>query len=429
MLTLQQLVQPLTPNQLWQVITRQLAKRGIDTTNWKPGAVVRTIFAIVSTIFASFSSWSSASISSMFLTLARGDWLAAKAHYDYSTDKFFAQPASGSINIVNSGPGVYTFDPDDLTFTLTKTNPDGSLIVFTYHNTATISIPSGSPTPTSPIAVPIECETAGTATSIPPGAALTLTPAYGGLTVSVPTAVNGSDDEADQQLINRAQLAASAISPDGPSEAYVAIALGVKRANGTVIATQAKAIPGTPVIGGTPVNVYVGGNSGGITGDPLVFDGTSDLGLINLAIQTNTVPLGQTAYVFSASTKAIAIKYTVYGTKNTTLSVADIKACIEGATGQQGAVPAYFASFPMGGYPDPNGGDNKMFVDSIESVIEQAVALIKTGTPNPIYHATVQVSLDNGDSWTTNDIPFSAAEAAKLKATGIPAISGLVNLQ
>lgn len=412
MLTLQDLIRPITPDQLRQVIYRQLERLGIETTNWKPGAVVRTIFAVVCSVFASFSSWSSASVSSMFLTRARGDWLTAKAHYDYSTERIIEQPASGNVQIVNSGAGVYLFDPDDLTLKADKTQVDGSTVSFFYHNKEAVSIASGSPTPTT-YSVPFECEVPGTAGGLLPGDTVTLQPEYSGLVASIVTALNGSDDESDQSLINRAQLAADAVSPNGPAGAYVAVALAATRPNGTTIATQAVAVTGTPVMGGTPVLVYVGGDSGGISGDALVFDGTSDLGTINLAIQTKVVPLGQTAQTLSAVDKSITIRYTVYVTKITTLSTEAIKEYI------RQAVATFVSEFPMGGYPDPLGsGNNYMFVDSIESVIQRAISL-QPGLTNPVYTATVEVSIDSGVIYTTDDILFVMGEKAVLTDPGI----------
>ncbi len=397
MLTIQQLCKPLTPDQVRTSIYGQLARIGVSTTNWKPGPIVWTIFAVVSVVFSSFTYWSSFAIQGMFLSLSRGDWLTAKAKYDYSTDRNIPSHATGPITLSNSGAGVYDFNPGDLTITCSKLLVDGSTVTFQYHNTGTIHVSSGSPTPNSQ-SITISAELEGSLPSIPPGATVSLQPPYTGLSIAVPTAITGSDEETDQALINRAQLSASAISPNGPTDAYRYVATSTLNTDASVIATKCSVVRGNPVL------VYVGGPDGPITD-------TDALALLNVAIQTKVVPLGVTATLASGAAKNIEVTYTAFVT-NTTLTEIEIKTYI------QTAVQNYFATFPIGGLPvaEVDGshlvGTKWMYNDSLKSIIERALSGIP-GIINPIYHASV-TTVVSGTPNGSNDIQFAGSDLATL---------------
>ena len=393
MIDLTYLTTPLSPEDVRKSIYNILQVMGISTTNWKPGATVRTIVSFFSVLLSSFSYWSAAAVNGGFLLLARGDWLTAQAWYGYGTARNDATPATGAVTLTNSGAGVYNFLDGELTLSYAKQQPDGTTTTYYYHNIGAINVTTGSPTPNSQT-ITLTAELLGSGPSILPGGTVNLVPAYTGLSITVPTAINGSDEETDQSLINRAQLQASSISPNGPRDAYQYVALSAKRLNGSVICTRVS------VTNSVPVLVYLGTATAGITGT--TGDQTSDLGIVDLAIQTQVVPLGVTAITASGSPINIDIGYQVWVNKNTTFNATAIKTYIANA------LAAFIGAFPMGGNPvavvdvDHPTGTYWMYLDAIQSIIEGSMNL--PGITNPIYHATcyfygyaLDVQLSPGD--------------------------------
>ena len=118
--TLAQLTKPLTVDEASATIYAALATRGVDTTIWKAGSVVRTIVAALAIIVAALSSLISLIAASGFLTLSSGKWLRLVALYVYGvgtvadggdgslSDGTFA---TGRVRFVNSGVGVYAAIP------------------------------------------------------------------------------------------------------------------------------------------------------------------------------------------------------------------------------------------------------------------------------------------------------------------------------
>lgn|SRR5512133_120643 len=395
--SLEQLTAPLTPEQVKSTLYSVLAKLGINVTSWKPGHPVRTLIAATSTLFSSYTYWSSNAVKSKFLTLARGPWLTATAKLDYGTERNEETFAEGSVTLRNDSPNEYDFDPEDIAFEY-KTFADDGLtpVKYTYQNTTAITVPVGFPAANEQL-VAVRCTVPGAKSSIPPNATLTLVPAYEGLSVSVGSPINGADEETDQSLIIRSQSAASAMSPNGPSDAYRYWATSVK-VNGAPICTRVQ------VVRGNPLTVFLGNDSSGVTGESLE--------LLKRELYANVVPLGVVANIVSGTNKLIYVSYTVWVRKTTTLSVLAIKSAIDAALAN------YFAKFPMGGDPVAvvdtlhPAGTRWMYFDSLKSVVETALNGIQ-GVTNPVFHAEVWTS------YGSSDIQFNAGNIAILD--GAPA--------
>lgn len=393
MLSLEDLTKPLTTDEVRATIYSILEQIGVNTTNWKPGAIVRTLIAMIAVVFSAFTYWSAAAVRGGFLLLARGDWLTATAKYDYSTERNPATFASGAVRLRNTGAGVYDFEAGDLTLKYTKT-VNGQSITYNYTNTdtATVSLASGSVETPSYATIYIQAETIGQDPNIPSGATLVLQPDFDGVSVVVSTAIIGSEEETDQQLIHRSIAQASAISPNGPQEAYDYVCLTTKDGYGEVIAQKVSVVPGSVV------RVYVANYSGSISNDGYE--------ILNAAIQTNVVPLGVTAIVSRATNQSFAISYTAYYAK-TTLSEATMQAYIAAA------LEDYFTTIPIGGFPGIGDsghaiGTHWIYHDALKSVIEGACANV-SGTTNPIFHAVVTVA-----GYGSADVEINANTNAQL---------------
>src|SRR5512133_395539 len=395
--SLEQLTAPLTPEQVKSTLYSVLAKLGINVTSWKPGHPVRTLIAATSTLFSSYTYWSSNAVKSKFLTLARGQWLTATAKLDYGTERNEETFAEGQVILRNDGPNEYQFDPQDLAIEYKTVASDGlTPVKYTYQNTAPIVISSGLPTPQSKT-ITVRCTTPGTAGGLFAGYAVSLVPAYEGLSIIVENPVSGADTETDESLILRSQSAASAMSPNGPSDAYSYWAKSVK-VNGAPICTRVQ------VVRGNPLTVFLGNDSSGVTGESLE--------LLKRELYANVVPLGVVANIVSGTNKLIYVSYTVWVRKTTTLSVLAIKSAIDAALAN------YFAKFPMGGDPVAvvdtlhPAGTRWMYFDSLKSVVETALNGIQ-GVTNPVFHAEVWTS------YGSSDIQFNAGNIAILD--GAPA--------
>jgi hypothetical protein len=393
MASLEELTTPLTPEQVKDTHYSVFTKIGTNVTSWKPGNPIRTFIAAVSTWQSSFTYWASNAVKSRFLTLSRGDWLTANAKYDYGTDRNTATFATGAVSITNTSANVYDFDPEDLTLKYSTLLSDGlTPVTYYYTNTAAVHVSSGTGTPNVQDVV-FRCTIEGTAPSIPAGATVTLQPEYSGMSATVVTPVLGSDTETDQSLINRSQQAASAISPNGPADAYRYVATSTL-VNGAQVCTRVH------VVAGYVVTVYLGNASGPLTG--------AELAAVNLEVQTKVVPLGIVANVVPGTTKNLSFDCTVWCNK-TVMSRDSIVNAI------RLAIATYCADFPMGGNPVANvdvdhaAGSRWMYYDAARAVVERSLAASNVG--NPIYHVEM---LLNG---VTSDVAFTPGEIAVLAST------------
>ena len=133
--TLETLTTPLTVAEIKTAIYDTMAANGVDTTGWKPGAVVRTMVAGVAIILAAFSALIALLARSGFLSLSEGEWLTLVARYVYDTERITATFATGTVTIDNASGNIYAIDPGDLILLNTATGA-------TYRNTALVNIVS-----------------------------------------------------------------------------------------------------------------------------------------------------------------------------------------------------------------------------------------------------------------------------------------------
>ena len=113
-----------------------IAATGTKTTNWKPGAVVRTIVAVLAFVLAAFSVLTSLLAKSGFLELSSGAWLTLVARYVYGVERDTGSFATGFVTLDNAGGGVYSGDPDDLLFTNPTTGHLAFWTVFIFSQTS-----------------------------------------------------------------------------------------------------------------------------------------------------------------------------------------------------------------------------------------------------------------------------------------------------
>ena len=170
--TLEELITPMTVDEAKTAIYDALAARGVTTTGWKPGAVVRTIIAALAIILAAFSELQASLARSGFLDLAEDAWLTLLARYVYDVERDTGAFATGTVLASNSTGSIYSGDPGDLIFLNSTTGK-------TYRNTEAFTIGSLA----EDVEIAVEAIEIGTASSAEAGAIDALVTTLNGITV------------------------------------------------------------------------------------------------------------------------------------------------------------------------------------------------------------------------------------------------------
>jgi uncharacterized phage protein gp47/JayE len=344
------LTRPLTTEELKSAIYEYIAATGTKTTNWKPGAVVRTIVAVLAFVLAAFSVLTSLLAKSGFLELSSGAWLTLVARYVYGVERDTGSFATGFVTLDNAGGGVYSGDPDDLLFTNPTTGKS-------YRNAAAYSIGSGE----TGVVVAIRAVELGSASTSGTEEITQLETPLVGVTCTNAAAVVGTDPETDESLRARCVEQTGAASPNGPRDAYAFFAKSARRADGTSVGvTRVNPVPDG--LGG--IDVYVATASGTVTGTS--GDPSTDLGAVAKAIHENAEPLAITPEVQSATPLSIAVTYELWVRSTTGLTSAQVEDLVEAA------LIAFMAAAPIGGWViSPATG--KIYVSAIRAAIASAL--------------------------------------------------------
>lgn len=348
--SIEDLTTPVTRDQAKASIYQTLATVGVDTTSWKPGAVVRTMIAAVAILFAATTNLIAELAKSAFLELAVGSWLTLVARYVYGNERFEATFGTGKLTLVNSGGGIYDLDPGDLVVR----NPDTDK---TYTNVAVLHL-GASATQTIDI---IAQEAGADSTSTIGTIVSVVTGVPSAVSCSNPTAVVGTDEEEDEPLKIRCRDKLGARSANGPSDAHASIARNAKRADGSAIGVNRVRIVNDGKGNGY---FYLATPSGGVPGD--AEDISTDLGVINDQIQRQVAPLGFTAHTRSAVAYALDVSYSVWMLDTSNLTTAQVEQKIAAALG------AYLKNIPIGGYVI-DGEPGRIYLDGLRTAIKNAV--------------------------------------------------------
>lgn len=377
-MTIDELTTPMTVDEAKTAIYTAMATKGVKTTSWKTGAVVRTIVACVALVLAAFSRLQALIAAGGFLATAEGQWLTLVAHYVYGVTRSTGSFASGVVTFDNAGGGVYSGAAGDLVVRSGATDK-------TYRNTAAYSIGALA----TGVDVAFEAVELGSDSTAPAATIDELVTTLSGVTCTNVAALVGTDEETDVELRTRCAAKLGTLSPDGPADAYSYVARSTLRADGTPIGvTRVKTTPDG--LGG--VGVIVATGSGGVTGTE--GDPATDLGAIAAAIWEQVEPLAVTATVASATAYPIAVTYELWVRASGGLTAGQIGEEVEAA------LTAYLAAVPIGG----DGGFVRL------SALEAVVGSVRPDTTR------VTLTLPGGD---TALLVASAPVAGTVTATAI----------
>lgn len=309
-LSLADLTTPLTTEDVKRSIYSVLASTGVTTTSWKPGGVVRTLIAGVSIVGSALSQLTAKLAQSGFLSTASGDWLGQVAINVYNVTPQGATFATTPVTLVNSGGGVYSFDPGDLQV-LNPTTGEA------YFNTQPVTIGSGAT-----VSAVVQAFTAGSkgtsyAGEISDFQTAGLSP---NVTVTNDLPAIGTDAESDPAVRQRCLDKLGSLSPNGPSDAYAYVARSAVDANGAPMGITRVKVTND---GYGNVNVYLATNEGQVLGT--VGDLNTNLGIVDDAMQRRAAPLAVTLNTFSATPKPINITYTIWLYNSSGLTEEQIK--------------------------------------------------------------------------------------------------------
>jgi phage-related baseplate assembly protein len=356
------LVTPLTVDEVRLAIFNVLAAIGVTTTNWRPGAVVRTMITAFAIVGSSLSQLISLIARAGWLELSFGSWLTLVARYVYGVERIAATFATGYVTLTNTDGGNYDVDPNDLTVSNPITGKE-------YQNTAFFSLPSGST-----IVIPVQAVEQGSSSTSFAGEITVVQSSLDGVSVYNSASVAGYDEETDQSLKIRCSDKLGSLSDKGPKDAYGYAARSAKRADGTNIGVTRVAPKRLP---NGVMSVYVAGAAGPISGS--VSDPNSDLGRVNEAIQ-RAAPLGITVNTYTVSTSTVDVSFKVWLYNTTSMSRIDIHNQISSS------LQSFIAAQPIGGNViAPDVG--KVFLSGVETAIAQATDL--SGAKLPLFKVEV----------------------------------------
>ncbi|MBA3841092.1 MAG: baseplate J/gp47 family protein [Actinobacteria bacterium] len=346
------LITPVTRQEVEAKIYEILGLVGVSTTSWKSGGVVRTVIVAFSAVIAAFSSLQALIARSGFLELANDRWLTAVAHHVYNVDRELATFAAGQVTLINTGGGIYTYDPSDLTFVNARTGK-------TYRNQAAVVLGA-----LSTLTVAIAATESGSNSTAAPGEISLLQNALPGVLCSNAASVVGADDELDPALRVRCAEKLGALSPLGPWDAYSYVARNARRLDGSAIGIKSvRTVPD----GFGNLTVYVASSSGTVAGDQN--NPATDLGAINDAVQKLAAPLAVSAYTVSATPVIVSPMISVWLYNTSGLTPAQIQAAITAK------LVAFFAAQPLGGNI-VTGQLGKLYLDAMRTAIGSALPQI-----------------------------------------------------
>lgn len=367
MTTLADLVTPMTRTDAEAAIYAALAARGVTTTGWKPGAVVRAIVTAFAIVIAALSQLQAMIAKSGFLDLAEGDWLTAVASYVYGVTRDSGSFATGTVTLTNAGAGVYSGSAGDLIFSNSTTGKQ-------YRNTGSYNLLA-----TSTLDVAVQAIELGSASTANPTAIDTLVTTLTGVTCSNAVAIVGTDAEEDEALRIRCREKTGAASPNGPKDAYGYFARSAVRSDGTSIGvTRVKSVPD----GFGNLDVYVATATGGVTGT--YSNPATDLGAVHAAIQANCVPIGITEVTHTATLHSIAVTYELWVRDSVSMTSAQLQAAISTA------ITTYLSRQPIGG--EVVGGTGYIYVSALSAVIGSCVpagGLVRVDVTLPAANVTI----------------------------------------
>jgi hypothetical protein len=296
-LQLSDVLNPPTLAEIKGTIYNTLARVGVTTTTWKPGAVVRTIISAVAIVLTGLSYFVVGLARVGFPGLSSGSWLTLIAKYFYGIIRNLAAFAQGQVTLTNTGGGIYNLNAGDLVVQ-TATGVQ-------YVSTGTLALGMvGSSTAVA--SVMVQAVSAGSGSNAQPGAInAIISPSMPSVAVANPYALVGTDAESDASLLIRCNGRIAAASPNGARGAADYFARLATRADGSLIGVSRTSV--SSASNTNTLTVTVATPSGAVSGTQE--DPATDLGAVKQFLLKRCVQLPTTLIVQTGSTRAVDVAF------------------------------------------------------------------------------------------------------------------------
>ena len=319
MTVLEDLIKPVTTEQIEQTMITTGQNLGLTVTTWNRFGISRTLIKVMArSVYVWCASVLTQASQAPYLGYARGGWLTLLSKKNYGVTRVPATIAGGVIQITNARSIAQSFAPGELTVAHAVTGK-------TYRNTTPYTS-AGMDT----VGVMFSAEEAGSASSAAAGSITKLVRSVPGLTVNNPSGFTGADEETDAALEARTRLLLTSLSPLGAAGAYRYVLTSSDLNPTDVPITRVTSKPDG--MGG--VSVYVATSTGTPT--------PSDIATCQATIERTTEPQCIVATVQGADPVTVNVSGTVT-VLNESLSDAAIVDRL------RTAAEAYIDSAPIGG--------------------------------------------------------------------------------
>lgn len=276
-----------------QIIEKGLAVAtavGLPVTSWSPGDPTRSLYLYSGEILETLEDVVADYVAAGFLEFAEKAWLTLLAKQVFNVDAIDATYATVDIVLTNGGGGSYELQAGDLTVKNTAANK-------TYRNVSGGTLPPG---PGTTLTLTVIADEAGSDSSALPNEIDGLVTTLLGVTVTNPLAAIGLDAESALRLKSRCRSKTGALSPNGPRDAYVHIAL-TPEFTGTTNVTRARSV-GDSTTG--DVNLYIASPSGPVS--------STDRDAVEAAVLKWSTPLCFTPHVNNTVAAIVDVTYTYW---------------------------------------------------------------------------------------------------------------------
>jgi hypothetical protein len=344
-LPLDVLIKPLTKEQVRATILDLCVQYGLRTRSWQPGGVTRTLIAVISQLFATFSGGVAKITRSGFLDLADGPYLTLLAYFGYGVQRILATFAAGNCTVTNTGGGLYSFEVGEFIAKSSTTE-------VTYTNTAAFTLqPVGNLGSTAP--VPMQAQVAGAAGTAGVHDIDELVTVAIGVEIDNEAALVGIDAELDEDLRERCRDKLGALSPNGAKDAYRYVARSAVNDDGAPIGVNRVKIKAPD--GSGKVDVWVATKSGALAG--------SDLVALRGQIQRLVVPDSVDAEVHNSTNVAQNLTVDIYVDQDSGRSDDEWQTLVENT------MLEYWPKVPIGGYVLSPPSSGRLLYRAIEAAI------------------------------------------------------------
>ena len=305
MLTLEQLITPVTEDEALETSLTTLEQLGFNATSWQPGAMQLTLLRLFCKTWSALTTLIANIAAGGFTSLATSSWLTLLARYVYDTERLEAQPTIGEILLTSSaGAPIHTWLAGDL---IIADAASGSTTARTWTCTE-----GGTLGPSSTISIEFKADVPGSDSNIAPGTTLYLWTPLVGITVTNPALLPssntwittpGEDEESDPRLAARCLGRWERLTYGNTEGAYRGWALEALPALQRVAVASAPGDGTVTIIGATSLGAlsgaqeteiedYINGVTDGVGRRPI-----NDIVTVQSAVTVTTPALTITAYV------------------------------------------------------------------------------------------------------------------------------------